>query len=94
MPTSKDHPRSRSPSAVWVVGADRWGIVADKWNGSGNQGSAFTPWRAPVIDGVWDDIEVHIKWSVCDHVGFVELWHNGAPQTFGCKPLQFTRRTL
>jgi hypothetical protein len=74
-------------------GADRWGIVVDKWNRPGNQGSAFTPWRAPVIDGAWNDIKVHIKWSVRDDVGFIELWRNGAPQTFGCKPVQFTRRT-
>jgi hypothetical protein len=26
---------------------------------------------------------VHIKWSVRDDVGFIELWHDGVPQTFG-----------
>ena len=26
---------------------------------------------------------MHIKWSVRDDVGFIELWHDGVPQTFG-----------
>ena len=25
---------------------------------------------------------VHIKWSVRDDVGFIELWHDGVPQTY------------
>jgi hypothetical protein len=92
MSTSKDHP-SRDRRRRFGSWAPIAGGSVDKWNGPGNQGSPSTPWRAPVIDGVWNDIKVHIKWSVCDAVGLIELWHNGAPQTFECKPVPFTRRT-
>jgi Polysaccharide lyase len=76
-----------SPVAIavagWVVGADRWGIMLTTWNAPGDLGPVFAPWSAPVIRGVWNDIKVHIKWSVRDDVGFIEFWHDGAPQTFG-----------
>jgi hypothetical protein len=71
------------PVAIALVGADRWGIVLATWNAPGDRGPTFTPWSAPVIRGVWNDIKLHIKWSVHDDVGFIELWHDGVPQTLG-----------
>jgi hypothetical protein len=37
---------------------------------------------------------VHIKWSVRDDVGFIELWHDGVPQTFGEPCARQTRCTV
>jgi hypothetical protein len=75
------------PVAIDAGGAtlsdDRWGIVLATWNAPGDRGPTFMPWSAPVIRGVWNDIKLHIKWSVRDDVGFIELWHDGVRQTFG-----------
>ena len=37
---------------------------------------------------------MHIKWSVRDDVGFIELWHDGVPQTFGEPCARQTRCTV
>jgi len=34
-------------------------------------------WTAPLVLGVWHDFVVHVKWSVDDTVGGVELWYDG-----------------
>jgi Polysaccharide lyase len=68
------------------VGDDRWGIVLSTWNAPGDAGPTFTPWSVPVTRGVWNDIKMHIKWSVRDDVGFIEFWLNGAPQRFTAAP--------
>jgi hypothetical protein len=95
------HREGSPPVAIAAGGAtlssDRWGIVLTIWNAPGDRGPTFTPWSAPVNRGVWNDIKVHIKWSVRDDVGFIELWHNGAPQTFSAPCAGQTRcmvRTL
>ena len=68
------------------VSADRWGIVLNTWNAPDDSGPVFTPWSAPVVPGVWNDIKLHVKWSVSDNVGFIEFWLNGAPQKFAAAP--------
>ncbi len=39
-------------------------------------------WSQPQARGRWTDFTVHVKWSKDPSVGFVELWVNGARQTF------------
>jgi hypothetical protein len=68
------------------VGVERWGIVIHTYDAPGKSRKAFTPWSAPVVRNVWNDIKMHIKWSARDDVGFVEFWLNGAPQTFTADP--------
>jgi hypothetical protein len=74
------------PVAIANPTAGRWGIVLVTWNAPGDQGPRFTPWSAPLVRGVWNDIKVHIKWSASDDVGFIEFWLNGAPQMFTAAP--------
>jgi Polysaccharide lyase len=74
------------PIALANPAGDRWGIVLRTWNAPGDEGPRFTPWSAPIIRGVWNDIKAHIKWSASDDVGFIEFWLNGAPQTFTDTP--------
>jgi hypothetical protein len=75
------------PVAVATVGAGRWGIVLTKWNSPGQPDPPqFQPWSTPVVPGVWNDIKMHIKWSARDDVGFIEIWLDGAPQTFTDAP--------
>lgn len=38
--------------------------------------SSVTPWKAPLVRGVWHEFIFHVKWSSDPSVGFVELWHN------------------
>ncbi len=38
---------------------------------------SVTPWRTPLVRGVWQDFILRVKWSSDPNVGFVELWHNG-----------------
>lgn len=68
------------------VAAGRWGIVVVTYNDVDAEGPVFTPWSAPVVPGVWNDIKVHVKWSTSDAVGFIEFWLNGVPQTFTAEP--------
>ena len=70
------------------VGTDRWGIFVTTYNSPSDRGPAFTPWSAPVVRGVWNDIKLHVKWSAFDDVGFFEFWLNGVPQTFAAAPCQ------
>ena len=68
------------------VADDRWGIVVHTYDSPGEVRKAFTPWSAPLVRGVWNDIKVHIKWSASDDIGFIEFWLNGVPQTFTADP--------
>jgi Polysaccharide lyase len=68
------------------IGANRWGVMMSTWNSPGDAGPTFTPWSAPLVRGVWNDIKLHVKWSASDKVGYLEFWLNGAPQTFGSAP--------
>lgn len=70
------------------VSADRWGILVTTYSTPSDRGPVFTPWSAPVVLGVWNDIKMHVKWSASDNVGFFEFWLNGAPQTFMAAPCQ------
>lgn len=76
------------------VSSGRWGLVLSTWNSPGNPGPTFTPWSAPVVRGVWNDVKLHIKWSASDASGFVELWLNGAPQTFSAEPCSGQTRCM
>jgi hypothetical protein len=67
-------------------GPDRWGLYISTWISPGNPGPTFTPWSAPLARGGWHDIKLRIKWSANDYSGFIELWHNGVPQTFTAAP--------
>jgi hypothetical protein len=40
------------------------------------------PWKAPIQQGVWQNIVLHVKFSPDPTVGFVEIWDNGVHQTF------------
>jgi hypothetical protein len=40
------------------------------------------PWKAPIQQGVWQNIVLHVKFSPDPTVGFVEIWDNGVQQTF------------
>lgn len=68
------------------VGVNRWGVVVSTWNAPGKPGRTYTPWSAPLITDVWNDIKIHVLWSVHDDVGFIELWVGGVPQVFDAAP--------
>jgi hypothetical protein len=76
------------------VASDRWGVVLSTWNAPGQPGPTYTPWSAPVTRGAWTDVKLHIKWSARDDVGFVELWVDGAPQTFTAEPCKGQTRCM
>lgn len=68
------------------VADNRWGVVISTWNSPGNPAATYTPWSAPIVPDVWNDIKLHIKWSASDSIGFIELWVGGVPQVFGAAP--------
>jgi hypothetical protein len=76
------------------VGPDRWGVVVSTWDAPGRPGPTFTPWSAPVARGTWTDLKLHVKWSARDDVGFIELWVDGAPQTFTAEPCRRQTRCM
>jgi MYXO-CTERM domain-containing protein len=39
--------------------------------------NSVTPWRTPLVRGVWHEFVFHVKWSPDPAVGFIELWFNG-----------------
>ncbi|WP_084515105.1 polysaccharide lyase [Nocardia acidivorans] len=68
------------------VGMNRWGVVVSTYDAPGHPGPTFTPWSAEIVTDSWIDIKMHVKWSVHDEVGFIELWIGGVPQVFGDAP--------
>ncbi|WP_067689332.1 polysaccharide lyase [Nocardia jejuensis] len=68
------------------VADDRWGIVVSTWNAPGDPGTTYTPWSGPIVPETWIDIKMHVKWSIEDSIGFVELWVDGTPQRFQAEP--------
>ncbi|XXF77176.1 heparin lyase I family protein [Myxococcaceae bacterium GXIMD 01537] len=40
-------------------------------------GATFTPWKTPLVRGVWHEFIFHVKWSSDPKVGFVELYYDG-----------------
>lgn len=64
----------------------RLSLYLSTWNSPGNPGPTFTPWGVPLARDVWNDLKLHIKWSASDSIGYIELWLNGAPQTFTAAP--------
>jgi hypothetical protein len=71
-----------------------WSLYLSTWNSPGNPGPTFTPWKTLLVRGVWNDLKLHIKWSASDATGFVELWLNGAPQTFTAAPCSGQTRCM
>jgi len=45
-------------------------------------------WTAPLAKGRWIDFVVHVKWSMDEEEGFVELWLDGRRQTFSVNGMQ------
>lgn len=68
------------------VGENRWGVVVSTWDAPGKPGETYTPWSTPLLTDVWNDIKLHVKWSIHDDVGFIELWLGGEPQVFDAEP--------
>jgi hypothetical protein len=48
----------------------------------GDQIAFVRAWSGPVKRGQWRDIQMHVKWSGSDSIGFIELWVDGVRQTF------------
>jgi hypothetical protein len=69
-------PWSGSPRlAFYVAGGNVLFIRDDVYNYD-------RPWSGPLVRNAWQDFVVHVKWSKDANVGFIELWFNGAQQTF------------
>jgi hypothetical protein len=41
-----------------------------------------TIWQTPITRGAWQSVVVHMKMALDPTVGFIELWYDGAKQTF------------
>jgi Polysaccharide lyase len=63
-----------------------WGVLIHKNSSPNNTITTYTPWQTPINPGTWHDIKIHVKWSTSDSIGFIEVWHNGARQTFSGAP--------
>jgi hypothetical protein len=71
----------RPPVAMFVEG-DNLLLMVHPHRAPGDQISFVRAWSGPVKRGTWRDIQMHVKWSGSDSVGFIELWVDGARQTF------------
>lgn len=76
------------PVALDSYGDGRLGLSVQTWDEPGKLGALFEPWYAPLRTGVWIDVKFHIKWSTSADVGFIELWVDGAQQTFTGAPCE------
>ncbi len=69
-------PYGGSPPIGLDVKGNSLGLFRDKTHGYDN------PWLAPIKQGTWEKLIVHVKFSDIPTVGFVEIWLNGVRQTF------------
>lgn len=65
-----------SPPIGIDVEGNRMGLWRDSTNNYDN------PWSVPLQRGAWLDIVLHVKFSSDPTVGFIEIWLNGAQQSF------------
>ncbi|MBL1074078.1 polysaccharide lyase [Nocardia sp. 2] len=68
------------------VSEDHWGVVVSTWYAPGDPGPTYTPWSRQIVTGEWTDIKLHVKWSVEDSEGYLELWVGGVRQSFDAAP--------
>jgi Polysaccharide lyase len=62
------------------IGIDIEGNRLGLWR---NQSTGYdNPWSVALQTGTWLDMVLHVKFSSDPTVGFIEIWLNGAPQTF------------
>ena len=83
-----------SPPLGFYVSGDNILLEANRYSGPGGSIGTSTIWRGPARRGQWQDIKMHVKWSGSDSVGFVELWIDGARQTFDDGSTHRAIRTL
>lgn len=83
-----------SPPLGFYVSGESILLQANRYSGAGSSIGTSTIWRGPLRRGQWQDIRMHVKWSGSDATGFVELWINGARQTFDDGSTRRAIRTL
>ena len=85
-----------SPPLNWSVSEQngQWTLLADRQSAPGQYLDKVALYRTPLDVGSWHDVKMHVRWSTSDEIGFVRLWHNGAPQTFTDGSQTYRVRTL
>jgi hypothetical protein len=80
---SQWHSRANGrPPVAFFAENDSLVLMVHPHRAPGDQIAFVRAWSGPLRRGAWQDIVVHAKWSGSDSVGFLELWVNGARQTF------------
>jgi hypothetical protein len=70
------------PPVAFFAENDSLVLMIHPHSSPGNLIRYVRAWSGPLRRGEWQDIVMHVKWSGSDAIGFVELWINGARQTF------------
>lgn len=70
------------PPVAFFAENDSLVLMIHPHSSPGNLIRYVRAWSGPLRRGEWQDITMHVKWSGSDAIGFVELWINGARQTF------------
>lgn len=69
------------PLGLYVDDANgQWCLRVNEQSSPGVFVASHVLWSAPLDNGVWQKVKLHIKWSTNSTVGFVELWHDGVAQ--------------
>ena len=71
-----------SPPLAFFAEGDSIELQAHRFSGPGAEIDIKDIWTGPMKRGQWQDIQMHVKWSGSDSVGFVELWIDGVQQRF------------
>ena len=71
-----------SPPLAFFAEGDSIVLQAHRFSGPGAEIDIKDIWTGPMRRGQWQDIQLHVKWSGSDSVGFVELWIDGVQQRF------------
>ncbi|MGA5463061.1 polysaccharide lyase [Mycobacterium sp. NPDC050041] len=85
-----------SPPLNWGVGEQngQWTLLAARQSAPGQYLDTVPLFRTPLDAGRWHDVKMHVRWSTSDEDGFVELWLDGARQTFTDGSTTYRVRTL
>jgi hypothetical protein len=84
------------PPISWSVGEQdgQWTLVAERQSSPGGYLGQVALFRTPLNVGSWHDVKMQICWSTSDSAGYVQLWLNGARQTFTDGSQTYQVRTL
>jgi Polysaccharide lyase len=70
-----------APPVAFYANGDKWQLIANRQSSPGAYLGSQVLWETPVAPGNWHDIQMVVNFSTSDSAGYVQVWHNGVPQT-------------